>query len=132
MSETNIGKAPTPTYCSNCGVEAKAIAKFCFACGEAIYRGPSIEALPRNQAEPAPPLPAEEAGTTQAQEQTLLVPLGPDFFAAPKAEQRVKPEVVAFTAAQKERIRAVETACLRRLSLTQSSQDQLSRKDSST
>ena len=65
MSETNIGKAPTPTYCSNCGVEAKATAKFCFACGEAIYRGPSIEALPRNQAEPAPPLPAEEAGTTQ-------------------------------------------------------------------
>ncbi len=65
MSETNSGKAAATIYCSNCGVEAKAIAKFCFACGEAIYRGPSIEALPRSQAEPAPPLPAEEAGTTQ-------------------------------------------------------------------
>jgi len=61
MSETNSGKAAATIYCSNCGSEAKAIAKFCFACGEAIYRGPSIEALPRSQAEPAPPLPAEEA-----------------------------------------------------------------------
>jgi len=65
MSETNSGKAAATIYCSNCGSEAKAIAKFCFACGEAIYRGPSIEALPRSQAEPAPPLPAEDAGTTQ-------------------------------------------------------------------
>ena len=32
-----------PTYCINCGTKAKAIAKYCHACGSPVYRGTTSE-----------------------------------------------------------------------------------------
>ncbi len=56
-----------PTYCINCGTKAKAIVKYCHACGLPVYRGttsevlvsPPTELLPQTETSSSVPSSAE-------------------------------------------------------------------------
>jgi len=61
-----------PTYCINCGTKAKAIAKYCHACGLPVYRGTTSEVAlpPPMELSPQTATSSSVPSSTEAPEET--------------------------------------------------------------
>ena len=61
-----------PTYCINCGTKAKAIAKYCHACGSPVYRGTTseISVPPPTELSPQTGTSSSVPSSTEAPEET--------------------------------------------------------------